>query len=538
MLSLLSSNVGRFARAGAVLLASCIAVVGASFGQEVSTLVIPANSDTLWWSGIVTHGDLMPLTPGYEANQVGNEYGNQAQPLLLSNYGHVIWSEEPLQISMGDNSLRVTPAAGKVAYSRHGKTLREAYLAATRQYFPPTGALPDRLLFTAPQYNTWIELMYDQNQADILAYARAIIDNGYPPGVLMIDDNWQEDYGKWNFHPGRFPDPKAMMDSLHEMGFKVMLWVCPWVSPDSDVYRKLQAEGAFLKDATGEPALVRWWNGASALLDFTTPAATDWFQSQLDLLVDTYAVDGFKLDGGDAEYYTGLVANEAVSANAHTELYGRIGLKYPLNEYRAMWKMGGQPLAERLRDKAHNWDDLQMLVPHIMLQGLSGYAFSCPDMIGGGEYGSFLSASTIDQDLVVRSAQASALMPMMQFSVAPWRILDAEHHAAVEAAVALRGRFVDRIVAMAEKAAVSGEPIVRPMEYVFPHAGYAKVLDQFMLGDDVLVAPVLERGAQSRVVTVPPGRWRAWDGSVVKGPRQVEVAVGLDTLPYYERIVR
>ncbi len=51
--------------------------------------------------------------------------------------------------------------------------------------------------------------MYDQNQRDVLKYAHAIVDNGLPPGVLMIDDNWQEDYGKWTFHPGRFPDPKA-----------------------------------------------------------------------------------------------------------------------------------------------------------------------------------------------------------------------------------------------------------------------------------------------------------------------------------------
>ena len=85
--------------------------------------------------------------------------------------------------------------------------------------------IPDELLFTHPQYNTWIELMYDQNEEDILEYARAIIDNGYPPGVLMIDDNWQENYGIWKFSPRRFKDPKGMMDELHAMGFKVMLWV-------------------------------------------------------------------------------------------------------------------------------------------------------------------------------------------------------------------------------------------------------------------------------------------------------------------------
>ena len=530
------SRYGSARRRLALLLLLCCTCAGAAVGQEGGRLALPASADTAWWAGIVNHGHLMPLEPGYEADMDGNLYGNQAQPLLLSNHGHVVWSEEPLQIRRAGDSLRVASHGGSLAFDRPGRTLREAYLSASRRYFPPTGELPDPLLFSAPQYNTWIELMYDQNQADILTYARAVVDNGYPPGVLMIDDNWQEDYGKWDFHPGRFTDPKAMVDSLHAMGFKVMMWVCPWVSPDSDVYRLLRDRGALLKDATGEPAMVRWWNGASALLDFTSPAATAWFQEQLDYLVEAYGVDGFKLDGGDAEYYTNVVAHEPVSPNRHSELYGMVGLKYPLNEYRAMWKMGGQPLAERLRDKAHNWDDLRKLIPHITLQGLSGYAFSCPDMIGGGEYGSFLSASTIDQELVVRSAQASALMPMMQFSVAPWRILDAENHAAVKAAVALRERFDDRIMALAEQAAVTGEPIVRPMEYVFPHAGYEAVADQFMLGDDVLVAPVLEPGATSRTILIPPGKWRAWDGSVISGPQRVEMAADVSTLPYFESV--
>ena len=96
-----------------------------------------------------------------------------------------------------------------------------------------------------------------------------------------------------------------------------------------------------------------------------------------------------------------------------------------------MWKMGGQPLGERLSDKAHSWTDLRKLIPDMTLEGLMGYPFSCPDMIGGGEFTSFLPGTTIDQELIVRSAQCQALMPMMQFSVAPWRVLDQAHLKAV-----------------------------------------------------------------------------------------------------------
>jgi alpha-glucosidase len=199
-----------------------------------------------------------------------------------------------------------------------------------------------------------------------------------------------------------------------------------------------------------------------------------------------------------------------------------------------MWKMGGQPLAERLRDKAHRWSDLTLIVPHVIAEGLSGYPFTAPDMIGGGEFSSFLDGATIDQELVVRWAQASALMPMMQFSAAPWRVLDSTRLALVLDAVRTRQRFTPYILSLARESARTGEPIIRSLEYAFPHRGYEQVRDAFMLGERVLVAPVLTHGATRRTVQIPPGQWRAWDGRTVRGPRTIEVAAPLGVLPYFE----
>ena len=78
-----------------------------------------------------------------------------------------------------------------------------------------------------PQYNTWIELTYDQNRHDIMQYARKVVEHGFPRGIFMIDDNWQNDYGNFDFKASRFPDPRGMIDSLHGMGFRVMLWIAP-----------------------------------------------------------------------------------------------------------------------------------------------------------------------------------------------------------------------------------------------------------------------------------------------------------------------
>ncbi len=511
-----------------------ILTLGCSSGSSKVEIKIETDED--WWVGIVNHGHMFPLSNGYEADLYGNLYGNQAQSVLVSSSGRAIWSDEPFQIRVGDGHIHLENPSGVFDLREYGNTLKEAYLGVSQDRFPPTGEMPHETLFLQPQYNTWIELLYDQNQHDILEYARAIIDNGFPPGIIMIDDNWQRSYGDWEFRTERFDNPKAMVQELHEMGFTVMLWVCPFVSPDTEVYRYLRDRGLLLRDQDGQPKVIHWWNGQSALLDLTHPEAVSWFHGRLDYLMDTYGIDGFKLDAGDPEYYVKTVAHEDVTPNDHSRLFAEIGLRYPLNEYRATWQMGGQPLAQRLRDKGHSWEDLQMLIPHILTQGLSGYAFTCPDMIGGGLMGSFINLEEVDQELIVRSAQTHALMPMMQFSVAPWRVLDKEHLDAVKKAIDFRSRFTDYIMELAHDASQSGEPIVRYLEYEFPHQGYAGVSDQFLLGDAIMVAPVLESGKTTRDVQIPPGRWERPDGDVVEGPATINIRAPLDELPLFRRV--
>lgn len=508
------------------------------------------DSTTYWWIGVTSQGHFMPVSnEEYEANLIGDTYGNQAQPLLLSNKGGVIWSQEPFKFKMDNGKFVRLEAKGEIETSRVGNSLKEAYLYASAKYFPPQNKMPDELLITAPQYNTWIELIYNQNQADILKYAHAIIENGFPAGVLMIDDNWQEDYGKWNFHPGRFPDPKKMMNELHALGFKVMLWVCPFVSPDCDVYRDLASKGAFLVNdnkqsvistlptvdfrGNRKPEMVTWWNGISAVLDLSNPVAADWFNSRLTMLQKEFGVDGFKFDAGDAGFYAQGISKGGVSANTQAELFGQVGLAFPLNEYRAMWKMGGQPLVQRLRDKAHSWGDLSKLVPSMELQGLMGYYFNCPDMIGGGEFTSFLDGAVIDQELIVRSAQCHALMPMMQFSVAPWRILSKENLQAVQQVVKLRQRFSSYILENVRKSAKSGIPAMRPMAFDYPEYGAEKYNQQFMMGEALLVAPVIAKGATFITVFLPSGKWKGFNGQLYKGGKEITVPVTLFDLPFF-----
>jgi alpha-glucosidase (family GH31 glycosyl hydrolase) len=523
-------------------------VMGMQFCVAAEQLQLTIEAGEYWWGGLSAKGHETPYDSSSKVDYDlwGDNCGNQAQSLLLSSKGRYVWSEEPIKYAFDKGTITVTTRKGRIESGTAGKDLKAAFGHVSKAYFPSNGKIPDELLFTHPQYNTWIELMYDQNEEDILKYAEAIIKQGYPPGVLMIDDNWQEDYGTWEFSPRRFKHPKEMMNKLHALGFKVMLWVCPFVSADSADFRKLAEEGLLLLDpqtpqdilranTKNKAAIIRWWNGASACLDLSNPKAQAKFKQKLDHLVKEYGVDGFKFDAGDADFYTGGVVSwqRDIMPNDHTRFFAEFGLNYPLNEYRASWKMAGLPLAQRLRDKGHDWKDLAQLIPDQMSQSVMGYVYTCPDMIGGGEYRSFLNAASIDEELVVRSAQVHALMPMMQFSVAPWRILSKDNQQICLNMAKLHMAMGDHVLALAKEASITGEPIVKPMALAFPDGGYEKVKDQFVLGHDIIVAPVVEKGARSRSVVLPEGNWKAEDGKSYQGRQTVTMDVPLERLPYF-----
>ena len=537
-----------------VVTAVALATALAAGAEELKVKVLPGEG---WWGGATVYGTKAPYglkTGAVDFDIRKMNYENQAVPLLVSTKGRSVWSDKAFACTLADGVLTFTGDA-PIVLATEGKDLRTAFLAAAKKHFPASGKVPDLALVAKPQWNTWIELTYNQNQRDILAYAKAIKANGFPEGgVIMIDDTWQYGYGIWQFDPRRFSDPKAMCDELHSLGYKVMLWVCPFVSMDSPGYREMvfgtrdagrhcEKGGLVMcKEKTvygqGFAKPTAWWNGVSAILDLTHPLGAAWFARELKRLQDDFGVDGFKLDAGDIdEFQPPYVTSRAASPSELCEAYAKIGLEFPLNEYRACFKMGGQPLVQRLCDKGHNWAAVQQLVPDMINCGLMGHSFVCPDMIGGGSWMAFMpdAPTPFDPELFVRSAQAHALAPMMQFSAAPWRMLKGEHLEAVRAAAWTRMKFADYILSVAKDSAKSGEPMLRAMEYEFPGEGAERLTDQFMLGSKLLVAPQVVKGAKTRTVFIPSGTWTADDGSVVTGPKTVEVETPLSRLPYFTK---
>ncbi len=540
------------------LLLSSISLLSLTLLAGTQTVKMTAGEN--WWGVANFFGTKMPFTEktDLKIDLRKDNYHNQCASLLLSDRGRVIWADAQALFTLKNGEITVE-SDSEIVVTKGGDSLPEAYRFAMRKWFPASGKMPDPLFFSAPQINTWIELTYHQNEKDILGYAKSMIDNGVPAGVLMIDDTWQAGYGDWRFEPTRFKDPKGMMDKLHAMGYKVMLWMCPYVGMDLPSFRRVAwgtnpddvrgypVKGGFLAEKGKRPVAngrveakaCRWWNGYSAFLDFSHPNANAWFTEVLDGLVRDFGVDGFKLDGADLTAYN-LKTCEALDPKATNGSlnngYAAYALKYPFCEIRNLWRLQQMPVVVRLHDKPHTWEALRRITADMIAAGVIGQPFICPDMVGGGEWTAFIPGSPFEPDLFVRSAQIHALCPMMQFSASPWRVLDAEKQQIVRDTVALRQKFAPMFVELAKKAATDGEPILRGLEYNYPNQGYASVIDEFMMGTDLLVAPQMEKNATTRDVVIPPGTWKADDGTTVVGPKTITVKTPLARLPHFVRV--
>ena len=546
-----------------------------------------------WYGGAVYEGYRQPVGADdiVDWDFRENPTHNQIMPLFLSSKGRYIWSDAGFHISFRNGEI-LAEGPEPIILKDGFNDLRGAYLAAMKAHFPfHEIKLSDRF-FKVPVYNSWIELTYYQTQKNILKYAKGILENGFPSGVLMIDDGWSPYYGRWQFRGDNFKDAKAMLKELHEMGFSVMLWICPFITPDTLEFREARDKHFLIETPEGKPRILEWWNGYSAALDLTNPDAMKWLKDQLDVLTDM-GVDGFKLDAGDPCYYHAgdklfrdvstdelsrlwaefgeqFAFNELrvcfraggyslmqrlcdkqtkwdesgdpcyyhagdklfrdVSTDELSRLWAEFGEQFAFNELRVCFRAGGYSLMQRLCDKQTKWDEsgIAGLIPDTLLQGLTGHPFGSPDMIGGGEYTCFLNGNenACTPEMFVRYAQIAALMPVMQFSASPWRVLPEADFQKVKAALALREKCLPEIFKAVECAKVTGEPIARSMEFVFPGQGMERVMDQFMVGDALLVAPVWKQGEVVRSVTLPEGQWRCvslgeTEGDVLNGGRNV-----------------
>ena len=511
-----------------------------------SSVIRPLEGER-WWGGVMNDGNLQPYE-SLEEFDLGKESRQGAtMPFLVSNMGRYVWSDKPFKFSFSDGVLKIRSEYEKVTPVQAGKTLKEAYLKASTKHFPFNSQTPPEEMFTKPQFNSWIEIAVSGITQQVSEeYIDAIAANGFPCGVLMLDGGWMTQHGSMIFNPETFPQPKRMFEKIRYYGYKGILWTSNFISADNrreylDYRLSYPRKKPLLLESNeypGEECIVHWWSGKSVTFDLTNPEALNEFADILEKFRKEYGFDGFKFDGGDPDFFRGKAKFHDPEAKEcdFTYAYNLLGLHFPFHEFRVGYKTGGMPIVIRLQDIPHTWKGLEDALYNVQTAGLMGYPYTIGDMIGGGLSDSYSPGKPFSHKLFIRSCQTQALMPMMQFSAAPWRVLTPEECEICRKFARLHTSFGDYIMKQVRHAATTGEPIVRTMEYEFPGQGFNRKMPQYMFGPDYLVAPVINEDDCVRI-ELPEGDWRDDLGETHNGPKILELKdVPLDRLPYFQRL--
>ena len=404
-------------------------------------------------------------------------------------------------------------------------------------------------MFERPVWTTWATFKNFIDQPKVQGFYDAVLAHGFPIGVLEIDDAWTTlRYGELRFDPVRFDDPAALVAHVHAAGSRVSLWVPPFVQRTAAPFPQADAAGWFVQapgaDGTTHTRTVRWWGSlgqeTAGLVDFGDAGARAWFGDAVDAPRDDPGVDGFKFDAGEAEWFPpDGVADGGVTAASYCDAYAAWAVAHGAYELRAASFAQHLGPVVRMMDKDSTWDagnGLASLVPTALALSVAGYPFVLADMIGGNAYGDTFPSA----ELFVRWVQLTAFLPLMQFSLVPWdERLAPDVPEITRRYVDVHQALVPRILALVDEALTTGDPIVRPLFWRWPdHAEAFEIADEFLLGDDLLVAPVLQPGATTRDVWLPPGRWEdRVNGGVYEGPtwRRGHPAP-LQDIPSFERL--
>ncbi|MGC5013665.1 TIM-barrel domain-containing protein [Streptosporangium sp. DT93] len=407
------------------------------------------------------------------------------------------------------------------------------------------------LLTCAPQlppkwaFGTWISSgFFVDTQERVMKRARTIRERGIPCDVLHLDTYWQTD-GHWSdlcWDADGFPDPAGMLAELDTMGFKVCLWMNPYVSHLSPAFADAAKNGFFLKNPDGEVYVADCWHGsypACGIVDFTSPAAVEWFKGLLRPLLEQ-GVQVFKTDFAEGVPHDAVAANGMSGTDLHnvyTLLFNDVvsDVTREVTGHGMVWArssyLGGQRHAAQWSgDTYTSYPAMASTLRGGLAHGLSGVPFWSHDA------GGFTGRPT--DDLYVRWTQFGALSPLLRLhgttSREPWEFPEVEAEA-VEA-LRLRYRLMPYIYTAAVEAARTGAPMMRALCVDHPGDPVAWQADlEYLLGRDLLVAPMTSP-EQVRKVYLPEGEWvDHWTGDVLIGGRYVTAATPLDRIPLYVR---
>ncbi|MEP6677961.1 MAG: TIM-barrel domain-containing protein [Betaproteobacteria bacterium] len=439
--------------------------------------------------------------------------------MVTHGVGHPDWSHRSYAMLVEDEALDLflfaadTPAAILDAYT------------------DVTGKAP-----AVPRWSLglWVSRAYYKTPEEAAEVAAKLRAHRIPADVLTLDGRaaWKtETRVDFNLDPDRFPDPKAALSLIRAHDFRVCVWEYPYVSIHSPLFEELAERRFLLKDATGAPYVFDWDADPatspfgdvltplppSGILDFTNPAAYVWWRDAHQRLFDA-GVDVIKSDFGEQVPDDAIAANGDTGRRLHnvypllynrcvfeaTERFGRKEDAPPMVWSRAAWAGSQRTPMGWGGDPQSDWEGLAASIRGGLSWGMSGNPYHSSDI--GGFYGTAQPSA----ELFVRWLQATVFASHIRLhgigEREPWAF-GAEAEAIAKKWLAFRYRLIPYLERVIAQATTTGLPVMRAMPLAFPgNALVRRHETQFMCGEALLVAPVVQAGGEVEIA-LPPGTW-------------------------------
>lgn len=375
-----------------------------------------------------------------------------------------------------------------------------------------------------------------------------------PCDVLWLDIDYMDGYRVFTWNKHLFPDPAAMLARLRANGFRTITIIDPGVKYDPGywVYDQAVERDVLCKTESGTTYIGQVWPGKTAFPDFATAEARAWW-GELNADHVKSGLAGIWNDMNEPA--TGDIPPDAMRFDRGTQPHARFH-----NQYALLMAMGTTEgllaalpdkrtfvlsragfsgiqryAANWLGDNVSRWDHLWMSLPMAMGLGLSGQPFIGADIAGfGGDTHAELFARWIQYGALIPFCRNHSIIDTLdQYA---WSFGDTIEEIARQA-LTLRYRLLPYIYSAFMHSSETGAPVQQPLVYAFQSDTTVRDIDdQYLLGSQLLVAPVYTPGAIARSVYLPEGAWYDWwSGEHLNGKRFIVAQAPLDRIPLYAR---
>jgi alpha-D-xyloside xylohydrolase len=525
----------RFEHAGTSLCGSgadCLGSVACADGSHYMTEKLSlAPGECVYglgerFSPFVRNGQSVPMWNTDAATVSDLAYKNI--PLYLSSIGYGVFvntsARAEFEIATEDNSgVRITVPGHEIDYlviaGSNPREVLDRFTALTgRPALIPKWSLG---LWLTTSFTT------TYNERTVLEHVEEMHRRKLPLGVFHFDCYWMRErhWCDFQWDPVAFPDPPGMIRKLKKLGLRICLWINPYVSELSDLHGLGVERSYFLKRRDGSVYQIDWWQPGVAFVDFTNPEARAWYRDKLAALLDM-GVDTFKTDFGESAPEDAVYADGSDPAVSHN----RYALDFNQTVFELLEQKRGcgeavvfarSATAGSQRYPVHWGGDCAATYASMAAELRGGLSFS----LSGGAFwshdiGGFYGQPT--PDLYKRwiafglLSSHSRLHGESSYRV-PW-LFDEESVDVLRHFTALRLSLIPYLYSHCHEAHEHGLPLMRPMLLEFPEDPTCRHLDrQYMLGSELLVAPVLDPAGNAEHY-LPPGVWTDfWTGRRVTG---------------------